>query len=238
MNTHYTYFLILAASLAGPLALSFDKKVSFYKKWKYLFPAMMLPAMFYILWDIYFTSKGVWSFNENYVTGIKLINLPVEEILFFLIVPYCCVFIYECIRSYFPGLSHKRLSDIILKGLAVALSVTGIFFYKNSYTCFTFIFCAVFIAVVYTCGNIFKDFDAASFLVSFAVILLPFLLVNGLLTAIPVVLYNDRENLGIRMYTIPFEDIFYGMLLFLMNVAGYEKLRNRWGWGLNLTNKN
>ena len=75
MNTHYTYFIILAASLAGPLALSFDKKVAFYKNWKYLFPAMVIPALLYIAWDIYFTSKGVWSFNDRYITGIKLVNL-------------------------------------------------------------------------------------------------------------------------------------------------------------------
>ena len=74
MNPHYTYFLILACSLAGPLLLSFDKKVAFYKKWKWLFPAMLIPAFIYIVWDIYFTAKGVWSFNEKYITGIKLYN--------------------------------------------------------------------------------------------------------------------------------------------------------------------
>ncbi|HQY12037.1 MAG TPA: lycopene cyclase domain-containing protein, partial [Ferruginibacter sp.] len=100
MNNHYIYFLILAASFTGPLALSFDKKVAFYKNWKYLFPAMLFPALLYIAWDMYFTTKGVWSFNEAYITGINIINLPLEEVLFFLIVPYCCVFIYACIRSY------------------------------------------------------------------------------------------------------------------------------------------
>ena len=96
-GSHYTYFLILTVALAGPLALSFDKRVAFYKKWKQLFTAMLFPAFLYIIWDIYFTANGVWSFNENYVCGIKLFNLPIEEVLFFFVVPYCCVFIYECI---------------------------------------------------------------------------------------------------------------------------------------------
>ena len=64
-------------------------------------------------------------------------------------------------------------------------------------------------------------------MVSYAVMLIPFLIVNGFLTAIPVVLYNDAENLGIRIYTIPFEDVFYGMLLILLNVITYELLKNK-----------
>ena len=74
--------------------------------------------------------------------------------------------------------------------------------------------------------NYFKKFDTVSFLFSFAIMLIPFLIVNGFLTAIPVVLYNTAENLGIRIYSIPFEDIFYGMLLILMNIVIYEKLKN------------
>ena len=188
---------------------------------------MIIPAMLYIAWDIYFTSKGVWSFNDNYITGIKLVNLPVEEVLFFLVVPYCCVFVYECIRCYFPRLKNKRSADIMLKVLAIVLMITGIFFYQKYYTSWTFIFCSLFISVIYLFKNFFKDFDATSFLVSFAIILIPFLIVNGFLTAIPVVLYNEAENLGIRIYTIPFEDTFYGMLLVLMDIAIYEKIRNQ-----------
>lgn len=226
MNTHYTYFIILAASLAGPLALSFDKKVAFYKKWKYLFPAMIVPALLYIAWDIFFTAKGVWSFNENFVTGIKIVNLPVEEALFFFVVPYCCVFIYECIRCYFPLLANKRSGDYILKGLAILLSLVGLFFYDRYYTSWTFILCAAFIGLVYFFRASFRYFDATVFLVAFVVILIPFLVVNGFLTAIPVVQYNDAENTGCRIFTIPFEDTFYGMLLIMMNIALYEKIRH------------
>ena len=226
MNHHFTYFLILAAALAAPLSFSFDKKISFRKNWKYLFPAILFPAIFYIIWDIYFTAKGVWSFNENYITGIKLFNLPIEEILFFFVVPYCCAFIYECIRYYFPNLKNKKVADIILKMIAILLLITGIIFYKRSYTSTTFLLTAIFIACIYIFKNWFKNFDAASFLVAYIIILLPFFAVNGLLTAIPIVLYDNTENLGIRIGTIPIEDIFYGMLLILMNISIYEKLKN------------
>ena len=227
MNTHYTYFFILAASLAGPLALSFDKKVAFYKRWKYLFPAMIFPALFYIAWDIFFTSKGVWHFNEKYITGIKIVNLPVEEVLFFLLVPYCCVFIYECVRCYFPNIKNKKVADIFLKTLAAFLIIVAIFFYDRYYTAWSFLFTSLFIIIIYTFRNFFKTFDATSFLFSYAIILIPFLVVNGFLTAIPVVLYNNAENLGIRIYTIPFEDIFYGMLLIMLVVCFYEKMLKR-----------
>ena len=227
MNPHYTYFLILAASLAGPLALSFDKNVAFYKNWKYLFPAMIIPALLYIAWDIYFTSKGVWSFNPAYITGINLYNLPIEEVLFFFIVPYCCVFIYACIRAYFPNLADKRTADLFIIVLAVGLLVTGVIYAEKYYTSWTFIFTGAFILIIYAVRKFFKSFDAVSFLVSYAICLIPFLIVNGFLTAIPVVIYNNAENLGIRIYTIPFEDAFYGMLLTLMNIVIYEKLKTQ-----------
>ena len=188
---------------------------------------MIVPALLYIIWDIYFTSKGVWSFNDAYISGIRLYNLPIEEVLFFFIVPYCCMFIYACIRSYFPNLANKKSADFVLKMMAVLLLVTGVFYFDKYYTSWTFIFTGAFIFIVYLLKSFFKGFDAVSFLVAYAICLIPFLIVNGFLTAMPVVQYNDVENLGIRIYTIPFEDAFYGMLLVLMNVVLYERLKSR-----------
>jgi len=229
LETHLIYLAILVASLLGPLALSFDKKVAFRRKWKYVFPAMIIPAIIYIVWDIYFTSKGIWHFNEDYVLGkpFYLFNLPIEEVLFFFVVPYCCMFIYECIRVYFRNLKGKRKDDLFLKILAIALIITGMVFYKKMYTSWTFILTGVFIIIIYANRKYFKHFDATSFIISYSVILIPFLIVNGYLTSIPVVLYDDNQNLALKIYTIPFEDVFYGMLLVLMNVAIYERLKSK-----------
>jgi lycopene cyclase domain-containing protein len=225
VNAHYTYLLILAASVAGPLALSFDKKVAFFKSWKFLVPAMLFPAMLYIAWDVYFTAKGVWNFNDAYITGIRILNLPLEEVLFFFVVPYCCVFIYACVRSYFPAVKNKTGADIFLRLLAAVLLISGVFLFRRYYTSWTFVLTGSFIFFVYLARNFFTGFDAAAFLLSYAICLLPFLVVNGFLTALPVVRYNDFENLGIRLYTIPVEDAFYGMLLVLMNVVFFEKIK-------------
>jgi lycopene cyclase domain-containing protein len=228
MNPHYTYFLILACSLAGPLALSFDKKVAFYKKWKYVFAAMILPALFYIIWDSIFASLHIWFFNEAYVIKKTFVyNLPLEEILFFFVVPYCCLFVYECIRSYFPNLQSNKKADAFLWVLAFMLLIAGFFTLKLRYTSYTCIFLAVFIFIVMGFRKYFSSFNSTAFLVSYAFILIPYFIVNGFLTAIPVITYNDTENLATRIYTIPIEDMFYGMLLVMMNVVGYEKLMKR-----------
>ncbi len=217
LNTHNTYFVILLLSIVGPLALSFDKKVAFYTKWKQVFGAMLLPAFFYVVWDIIFTQKEVWSFNKDYITGIHLYNLPIEEVFFFFVVPYCCVFIYACVRCYFPKLQTNKTTGVIFKNLAVLFFVVACFNFERDYTFYTFLFCSLFILFL-----LFQRFNQAAFLVSYLIILIPFLIVNGFLTAIPVVIYNDAENLGIRIFTIPFEDVFYGMLLVMMNILGYE----------------
>ena len=194
---------------------------------------MWLPALFFLIWDQYFTSIQVWSFNEEYITGWKIGLLPIEEVLFFITVPYCCLFVYECIRCYFPNLSGSRAADFLLILHGLILLVAGVINFDKAYTSYTFILLSLFIAILFLFKRTFKSFDALSFLISYAIIIIPFLIVNGFLTSIPVVQYADTENLGIRifsflpspMHNIPFEDIFYGMLLILMNVVFYERSR-------------
>lgn len=71
------------------------------------------------------------------------------------------------------------------------------------------------------------------FYAAYLVILIPFTIVNGLLTGSwigePVVWYNNDENLAVRFLTIPVEDVFYGMLMLGMSVSIYEGLKMKKG---------
>ncbi len=227
MPTQYTYLIILLASIAGPLFLSFDKKVAFYKEWKYLFPAMLPAAIFYVIWDAYFTAKAVWSFNDDYILGFKILGLPIEEIAFFFVVPYCCMFIYCCIRAYFPNVKHTAKMFFYLQLFSLVCLVTVAFVWPRMYSSYTFFLLGIAIVLIGYFRKKLLFFHTNYFLISYAIILIPFLIVNGFLTAIPVVLYNNTENLDFRITTIPFEDTFYGMLLILLNVLCFEYLRSR-----------
>lgn len=186
---------------------------------------MLLPAVIYIAWDSLFTSLEIWKFNTDFISGIMLMNLPIEEVLFFFVIPYCCVFIYECIRIYFPTIQSNNTSRLIFLFLTILLFIAGVIFFNRAYTASTFLFAAFFFFLLLSFRSYFRHFNSSAFLLSYSIILVPFLIVNGFLTSIPVIIYNDHENLGIKIYTIPLEDIFYGMLLVMMNIVGYEKLR-------------
>jgi lycopene cyclase domain-containing protein len=221
MDKHYTYLVIDAATIFFPLLLSFDKKVGFYKLWQHLWKGMLLTGAFFIVWDVMFTRNGVWSFNDDYIMGFKIAGLPIEELLFFVVVPYACAFIYECLLCYFPFRQKPDKGWRIMLVLEFILLIAGAAFYEKAYTFYTFIFCVLAIFMLYLFRNK-NSFRADVFLLGYLISIVPFFIVNGLLTAIPVVIYNNAENLGIRLYTIPFEDVFYGMLLMLGNIGIME----------------
>ncbi len=116
----YIYLYLNIFTILFPFLLSFDKRVQFYKNWKYLFPAMVINALIFIVWDSIFTHHGVWGFNDKYLVGIYLYNLPLEEVLFFVTVPYACVFIYECLNVYIK-------QDFLQAGSLVATIILAIF---------------------------------------------------------------------------------------------------------------
>lgn len=97
---HTEYFIVLALSLAAPLILSFSKKMDFYKYPSRLVLSILLPFILFILWDIFVTARGHWSFNPLYTVGFKIFGLPIEEILFFIVIPFCGLFTWESVKYF------------------------------------------------------------------------------------------------------------------------------------------
>ncbi|SDE42998.1 lycopene cyclase domain-containing protein [Mucilaginibacter pineti] len=222
----YTYLLINILTVFFPVALSFDKKVAFYKSWKFIWPGMALTGLFFLFWDIIFTMKGVWSFNPKYIIGLTFFRLPVEEMLFFLTVPFACIFIYACLNYYIKWQFDNRLTRIISNLLILLSVLVLIFHYNRIYTAITF---GLMLAVVALLQYGFNVRWLNRYYMAYIVALIPFYMVNGILTSVPVVLYNNYQNMGMRIGTIPVEDHFYLMVLLLMNIGFFEyfKARNK-----------
>jgi len=223
MNSHYTYLLLDFIILIFPFLLSFDKKVAFYKSWKYLLPAIAINGTLFVLWDIYFTAHGVWSFNPKYITGILFFNLPIEEVLFFVVVPYSCAFIYEVLNAYITKELIKNARPINTIVLAVSL-LSCIVFYDKVYTTVNAGIC---FALVFISAYIYKFKHMGRFYLSFFVSLIPFLIFDGLITDLPIVSYDNTQNMAIRFYSIPVEDFFYCLSLLLNTVLIVDYFRTR-----------
>jgi lycopene cyclase domain-containing protein len=182
----------------------------------------------FITWDVIFTRLGVWGFNERYLTGINIINLPLEEWMFFITIPVACIFIYEVLILFIRKDYFARYSNRFTYIFAIALLIIGLSNLGRLYTSITFISAAAYLLFLVI---LIKPRYLGRFYMSYLVTLLPFFLVNGILTGSfieeEIVWYNNAENLSIRIFTVPIEDSIYGMLLILINISVYEWWKNR-----------
>ena len=223
LETNYLYFILLAFTLSYPLAQSFEKRIKLYTKFKYIAISILTVLFIFIPWDIYFTHQGVWWFNNSYIRGITLFNLPIEEVLFFVIVPFACVFIYEVLNYFIKKDIFKLLARPLSAIMSIILLLLSYVYLDNLYTfiCFSITGITLLTAVV------INPKWLSRFLLAYIVSLLPFLLINGILTgcfiASPIVNYNPNEIIGLRIITIPIEDFVYNLLMFLILIGVYEK---------------
>lgn len=222
------YGWIILGTIIGPFFLSFDKKVHFYTYWKTLIPAILIVGMIFLVWDEYFTQHKIWGFNPNYLALIYIGRLPIEEVTFFLVVPYACFFIYEVLKAYFPKVKTQKLGHVFAFGFTLAGLIFGLFHMDNWYTA-----SACIISSILTIGIYFVNRAPwyGNFVLTYLVALVPFIIVNGILTGAvtdePIVWYSEEHIMGPRIITIPVEDLFYNyaMLLPIAGLYEYFKLK-------------
>ena len=200
----------------------------FIQHWKAYFSAIILVGIFFILWDIYFAYQNVWGFNDQYLIGFRIFKLPIEEWLFFLLIPYSSVFIHYSLKHFLPKFI---LNKITTKYITYLLFVIGfalsVYHYDKMYT----FICIGLFTILMLFQLIYQWKYAQRFYLSFIIIYIPFFFVNNALTGAfsenPVVFYNSSEIIGIRVGTMPLEDSFYCFALLYSITLLFEFLKTK-----------
>lgn len=220
--SNYLYLILNLGSLSIPLLYSiFEKKFHFIQYFGIALKSIVIVAIPFLIWDAFFTSIGVWGFNETYHLSYTMLNMPIEEWLFFFCIPYACLFTHEVLKYYAPNFKISK-GGVGIIGI-VSMLITGVLLSYNIgkwYTTVNFLYFLLLMGY----GLKKQLTSLQTYLPSFLVILVPFFIVNGILTGSliedPVVWYNNAENLNFRLLTIPFEDVFYAFnLLFSVQLV-------------------
>lgn len=226
LESKWYYSIILLVCLLPVIAISITGRKPFIRKWLLAIASAMITSIFFLPWDILFSRISIWGFNDKYLIGIEILDLPLEEWLFFLVVPFCCIMIYEKVStSERPQIPYRSV---------------------NMYTSFTIAICILILVTYptqwYTASVAILGMCLASglratvpkyrlldYYHAFFWCLIPFLLIDGMLTGLitsePVVLYNRGEITGHRIFSIPVEDMIYCYGLLMINFVVYRRLR-------------
>jgi len=200
------------------IILSLTISYAVYSKMK--FPSLhtaqkVAPVLiFFVIWDFLVTGTW-WHFNPDYVTSLTYIpqlRLPLEEILFFITVPFAILTLVENMLSkdwFLKQLSNTQYLTSIIGAVKLVLGVLLILSVFNTwwYTA------TVLLLLIVLDYNMLKK---RSFFLGFVFTLGATLIFNYYLTSIPIVLYNDMYKSSILIGTIPIEDFGYAVILYIL----------------------
>ncbi len=238
------YLILDILILAFPLLFSFKWVFPFYKNYKPLAASILIVGGIYIFWDILVTWRGDWWFNHEYLVdlGFTIGGIPLEEALFFVVVPYSCIFIYENLQFFFTD-QEIPFNKIIYYGIAILFAVMGLLFYHQDYTILALLSASSFLLIAATW---FQDLlRSRNFWFYILISFVAFIIFNYLLTSIPIVLYNPNAIWGGtveqiwygRFITIPFEDFFYNFSMLSYYLLVYQYFKRRWNPAFTKSNQ-
>jgi lycopene cyclase domain-containing protein len=220
------YLNVEILSISIPLILSFDKKVRFCKMWKSIIPSLIISGALFVIPDIIFTKMGIWGFNPRYHSGILISGLPAEEWLFFLTIPYACLFIHYVFAFYSRNYTLSDNTVRVITVIIILILVPTILL--NTGRIYTLVY-SIFLLLLLIAASLGKMKVLNSYFITFPIMMIPFLIVNstlsGTFTDGALLWYNPSTITGVHILTVPVEDIGYAFCLILVPLMLNERLR-------------
>lgn len=97
---HLAYLAVLAGCLAAALWLEPILRVNVFRRWRRLLLTLLPVVAVFVLWDLAAIAAGHWTFDPAQITGVFLPGgLPLDEVLFFVVVPVCAILGFEAVRA-------------------------------------------------------------------------------------------------------------------------------------------
>jgi lycopene cyclase domain-containing protein len=98
--SHLAYLGVLAFVLVGTAWLELLLRTRVYARWRRLLLALAPVVVVFCLWDLYAIASGHWTFDPERTTGVLFPGgLPLDEVLFFVVVPIASLLTLEAVRS-------------------------------------------------------------------------------------------------------------------------------------------
>jgi lycopene cyclase domain-containing protein len=94
------YLVVMAACLVGTLPLELVLRARVYARWRRLLLTLVPVLTVFLLWDGLAIHAGQWSYRH--LTGFRIGNLPIEEVIFFVVIPLCTLLTFEAVRRLRP----------------------------------------------------------------------------------------------------------------------------------------
>ena len=188
------------------------------RNYRALLLSIAVTSLLFLAWDFVAVKVGTWGFNPEYVMPFRVIDLPVEEIEFFFVVPFSSLVFYDVYNVVVHTKLRVGRRAFVAAGVASALS--SLAFADHSYT---------FVVLIYLGASLVVSslldpdmLNSLSFWLFIATTYVPFIVFDYFLTSIPVVVYGEGATVGIRVLTIPIEDFLYSFSMFVFYALFYR----------------
>lgn len=103
----WQYLLVLGGCLLVTLPLEFFGD-GVYRQPLRLLRALTPVLVVFLIWDVVAIVAGVWRYNPRYVSGIDVPFMPLEELLFFIVIPLCGLLTYSAVSAILGAARRKR----------------------------------------------------------------------------------------------------------------------------------
>lgn len=201
-----TYYIFNLLVFLPVLILSFVTDVKPHKHIRALLAGFLFVSVPFIVWDVWAVAAGHWGFNSTYVTSPRLFGLPIEEMLFFITVPFALIYVWGVVKKFIADRAVLPLFAYLMFGIAGGASVFFLITqWSNGYTRSAMI--ASLIAIVFAAFS--KIAYSLRFWIFQLVLLVLFIVFNGFLTSLPIITYGNDAIIGYKIFNIPLEDFFF-----------------------------